>query len=123
MPTREFVLLLSLGFLFMVMIGTVMQYLVVTNNGGKMPVKVDEYYIPSFESDEHFSFENDSEVEYPYLTDRIKINHLYKSKKYHISPGDFLVIGFGIALCISIIIYLIMLWRSREIIRNPVSRY
>src|SRR3990167_11233104 len=55
--------------LLLLMAGMTMQYMVMTNNGGKMPFYA-EY---DYEDNKYISFNDKQEVKYPYLSDIIKL--------------------------------------------------
>ena len=84
-------LLLCYIFFMFIVIGMTMQFIVISNNGGKMPVLLNY----DFNNDEHFSFQKSSEVKNPYLADRFIIgNSIY-------SIGDITMIFFGFMLFVS----------------------
>ena len=75
------------------MLGGALNLWVVSVNGGRMPVH--EMYIPSDYKDTHFTFYDFSQVDYPLLSDIIRV------KGTAISIGDFLMIGsLGVMLLI-----------------------
>lgn len=90
-------------FLLFILFGNHMNGIVIDSNGKKMPVLFD-YKI---ESDGYFSYQNDSEVKYPYLKDRYRI---YQSMW---SLGDFV-------MAISLFFYLIF-WFSIIISNNKLE--
>ena len=84
-------LLLCYIFFMFIVIGMTMQFIVISNNGGKMPVLLNY----DFNNDEHFSFQENFEVKNPYLADRFIIgNSIY-------SIGDITMIFFGFMLFVS----------------------
>jgi hypothetical protein len=98
-----FILILTLFF-----IGSSMNFVAVMSNGGKMPVKFDEF---EFESVRHFSFVDCAQVEYCYLTDIFPIG------AYIFSIGDFIII---ISMLIEIILVVKIFKVRREI--KKISR-
>lgn len=80
-------------YLVLVLVGTLLNFNVMMNNNGKMPV----YFEYNYTSAGHFSFQNKSEVPYWYLSDVIPI---YIGK---ISIGDIFIIS-GIFLYIWIFV-------------------
>lgn len=91
-------LLLVILFMLNIMIGIVGNYVVVKNNAGKMPVLSSVEY----STDTHFSFQDPSEINYYFLTDKFSFfNSIY-------SIGDLIMIVnfiFFIITAIFIIIY------------------
>jgi len=71
-------------------VGMVFNFIVVSQNGGKMPVKS----IYNFETDEHFSFNLDEEVKHHRFADRYKIG------RFIFSLGDFVMLFSFITLLI-----------------------
>jgi hypothetical protein len=71
-------------------IGVCMNFLVVTGNGGKMPVLFHEF---EFEHDRHFSFTDCDDVSYCYLSDIFQISDIM------FSIGDLFII-FSLILLI-----------------------
>jgi len=89
-------------------LGLVCNGLVVNNNGQRMPVKMDYEY----SSDRHFSYNDSSQVNYPFLSDII-------STPYGIySIGDFLMLFVLIALILTIIIYSI--WKYKKYKKSQI---
>ena len=82
----EIALILVIIFLEIIMFGMAGNFKAIQNNGGKMPVEIDEYYV----SDTHFSFQNRSEISHYYLVD------IYYVHSSIYSIGD-LIMYFGAA--------------------------
>jgi hypothetical protein len=88
-------LYLYLVILCLIMMGGVlMNFEVMTHNDGKMPVKMDWNY----SDDRHFSFQNDSEIEYPQYAD------IYDIRNCIYSLGDLVMLLAVILAFIPIII-------------------
>ena len=98
--------LLNLISLTILIIGILANFLVITENGGRMPVYTEKY---SWKSNSHFTYTNESEVAYHFLTDQYK---LHGSKIY--SLGDILMtLGF-FAVTIGNITLMIRLLKREE---------
>ena len=94
--------------ILVVLSGSLMNIRVINSNDGKMPVKC-TYCI---EDREHFNYNNDSEIKYPYLSDRIKINNMVYS------IGN-LVMYFGFGLLIISCLFLIyMSYKEEKLIKR-----
>jgi len=87
---REKYLRLIIIFMTIIMIGMSLNFRVVAGNKGRMPVYASFYY----DTDEHFTYQNKSEVNYWFLSDII---YLFKG---YWSLGDMLMIGGVISIII-----------------------
>ena len=65
------------------MVGLTMNYVVILDNNGKMPVKIND--LPEKYIDTHFSYNNNDEINYSFLADNHKIG------KRRLSLGDILM--------------------------------
>jgi hypothetical protein len=87
-------------FMFIFIIGETCNFVAVTNNGGKMPVYT-YYYV---DNEKHFSYYEDDKVNYPILTDIIKLpTHI-------MSIGDLTMIIAVIGLFTTVIINVFTRW-------------
>jgi hypothetical protein len=92
--------LLFFIFVAISLLGREMNYFVMNNNEGKMPVRElghDDQY--------HFSYINNSEIDYWFLSDIFRLPVFFTSSTLIFSIGDFLIVG-GMIISISYFIYL-----------------
>lgn len=84
--------------MMLMIIGMDMNFTVIESNKG-MPVKADY----TFTTDKHFSFNNMSEIKYPYLADILSIPSIGSFPGLMFSFGDcFLIFGFSLMLSITL---------------------
>ncbi len=91
---------LLLFFLVIFMEGSLLNHIVMENNNGKMPVKILdlEYKTKCVQTSYHFSYQNNNEINFWYLSD------IYKTPTMIFSIGDFFVwLGFYTALFLFLI--------------------
>lgn len=92
------------------MLGMTFNFIVITENGGKMPV----YWDNNYSDADHFSFQNLSEVEHPYYSDMIQIyNSIY-------SIGDIIML-FAVTIVILtaiIFIFIPLMFRLNRYFKN-----
>lgn len=91
-----------------IIIGAVMNFLVITNNGGRMPVLDSFKYV----SETHFSYQDNSEIEFPQFSDKLALGRII------FSIGDlimFLGLFFLIVFSILLIYYH---WRLKKLYRE-----
>lgn len=91
----EWILLLVIFSMAILIIGSSFNFVAISNNHGKMPVKLSL----SYETDTHFSYQENLEVEYWYFTDIIDL------KYYIISIGDVLMVLGGTGVMVLLIRY------------------
>ena len=103
-PTMKYWLTISVA-MNLFLIGAVMNMTVVSYNEGRMPVYSSDF----FQSDNtHFTFNNPSEVNMPYLADIFN----FQGWIYY-SVGDILLIGIML-FYLGYAIYLTYQWRKRK---------
>lgn len=114
---KRYILILSiLCFLLLIMfVGLYLNFIVVINNSGYMPVKTAHALIPTTL---HLKIINDSSINFPALIDRIEIlNSIY-------SIGDIIIISslFLITIClIFLILYDIKINKLEKL--NKINKY
>ena len=87
-------------FTVITMVGLTMNFVVIANNSGKMPVKIDD--LPIKYIDTHFSYENNDEINYYFLADNHQI------MKWRLSLGDifmFFSLLIVVILHITVMVY------------------
>lgn len=83
-----------------------MNFVVITNNGGKMPV-----YKYAINSEEHFTYHNPKEIKYPSLSDKFSVGN------YIVSIGD-IVLTFAL---IFLTIFLFIINKGNINYRNSIK--
>jgi hypothetical protein len=92
--------------LAIVILGVIMNFVALTNNGCKMPFIADYEY----ESETHFSYKDKGEVNHWYLTDIISMS----KDELTISIGDFLIVIGGALVIGFSIIFVTYLYRIKK---------
>jgi hypothetical protein len=107
-----------LFFLLLVMMGGVSNLNAVASNGGKMPV-LSNYY---WETNTHFGYKDSSEINYPSIVDRFKIET--ENWVYSFSIGDVLLYLFSALALISTIYLSYLEIRYRKVYKEDIyNRY
>lgn len=93
------------------LLGMAMNMIAVYGNGGKMPVKFNRVYYSyqqNFETGEHFSYQDNNEVNFWYLSD------IFKSSRRIFSIGDFFLTLGGIGGLLTVVSLNIHVWIGRS---------
>lgn len=76
--------------------GIVLNFYAITGNGGRMPVYYSYESSYEFETNSHFSYNNFSDVSYPYLSD------IFGIKFFKFSIGDVMILVGSIGILVSL---------------------
>jgi len=88
--------------ILLVIIGTIFNFAAIIVNDGKMPIKVSEGNI--IDSDNHFSFVEESEVSLSEYSDIYKIS--FKDNSFYFSRGDIFLYSGGVLFFVFMIQFL-----------------
>jgi hypothetical protein len=101
----NFLIIVSLGFNVM-LVGGLLNFYVIAENDGAMPVKAfGEFYDPFGRERNFIQFAHDDDVNYAFLSDK----HVFKNIYY--SKGDVLIVVGGFLTIMFLIINLIMFFK------------
>ena len=91
--------------------GVLMNITVIQSNGCSMPIKSDPQLL--IQDGKHFAYQEFDELNYPVLSDYVRIRGL--NKVHIISPGDILILLGTISLILFGFIAVIKLWKEHKI--------
>lgn len=96
--------------IFIMTLGILFNFIVIVENGGKMPVYVNHDLKGIIDEKEHFYYNDKSEIEYPHLSDIIPFR--FNGEKYKASIGDVVMISSLTSLVIFSFLY------TRKLVRK-----
>ena len=100
--------------LTLILVGASFNHVAVKNNEGKMPVLEENDY--QWETEDHVSYQNKSEIENPFFSDR------FSFLNYVCSIGDFFMIVSGIIWLVVCILAAISHTKSQKLIENKFKK-
>lgn len=89
--------------IFIMSIGILFNFIAIVENGGKMPVYVNHDLKGRIETEEHFYYNDKSEIEYSHLSDIIPFK--FNGEKYKASIGDVVMVLSLVSLVIFSFLY------------------
>lgn len=98
--------------IFIMSIGILFNFIVIVENGGKMPVYVNHDLKGIIDEKEHFYYNNKEDVNYSHLTDIIPFR--FNGEKYKASIGDAVMILSIVSLIVFSFLY------TRKLVRKEI---
>lgn len=92
-----FLSLIGISLICLIFVGSLLNDLVVSQNRDKMPVLTQIQK----ETETHFAFQNNNQINYPYLSDRFRLGgYIYSLGDFLIYGAFWLLVGFLIVICV-----------------------